>query len=268
MASGWVPGVMPDASSGVAPCTILFARKEVRALLARVGSLRRLLGCGGQAAPAPVPVLAAKSKLRAERGPGTNGPTCKPGPAIEWRPHGRAGDHMTQLRVNVFKNGRSAFLSLLREHNVKYLEEPPQPGMVRAASEVIYTSSQQCMSRAALRRSWSSGCEVERLEKWKSDAEGRHEVCVHRGLLRRVSLHLATGSRVAPPGLTGEHRARRRRNARALAWRGVPAWHRPCWRIALGRRRRYRPARPRGGSYAVDGAAAARWMCVPAAWAA
>jgi len=45
---------------------------------------------------------------------------------------------MTQLRVTLFKNGQAAFRSLLREHNIEFLEEPFEPGAVKASGEVLY----------------------------------------------------------------------------------------------------------------------------------
>jgi hypothetical protein len=45
---------------------------------------------------------------------------------------------MTGLRVNLFRNGRSAFLSLLREHKIEFIERPPMPGAIVASGDVIY----------------------------------------------------------------------------------------------------------------------------------
>jgi hypothetical protein len=44
---------------------------------------------------------------------------------------------MSQLRVNLFENGRSEFLSLLREHDIEFLERAPRPGAIMNAGEVI-----------------------------------------------------------------------------------------------------------------------------------
>jgi hypothetical protein len=44
---------------------------------------------------------------------------------------------MSQLRVNLFENGRSEFLSLLREHDSAFLERVPRPGAIMNAGEVI-----------------------------------------------------------------------------------------------------------------------------------
>jgi hypothetical protein len=44
---------------------------------------------------------------------------------------------MSQLRVYLFKNGRSDFLSLLRENGVEFNEHRPAPGVVMNAGEVI-----------------------------------------------------------------------------------------------------------------------------------
>ena len=44
---------------------------------------------------------------------------------------------MSQLRVHLFKNGRSEFLSLLRENGVEFSERYPTPGVVMNAGEVI-----------------------------------------------------------------------------------------------------------------------------------
>jgi hypothetical protein len=51
---------------------------------------------------------------------------------------------MTQLTVTLFRNGREAFLSLLSEHNIEYVEEPIEPGTIKASGEVI------CIVGAAL----------------------------------------------------------------------------------------------------------------------
>ncbi len=44
---------------------------------------------------------------------------------------------MSHLRVYLFKNGRTEFLSLLRENGVEFTEHHPTPGNVMNAGEVI-----------------------------------------------------------------------------------------------------------------------------------
>jgi hypothetical protein len=44
---------------------------------------------------------------------------------------------MSQIHVNLFENGRSEFLSLLREHDIEFLERASLPGTIMNAGEVI-----------------------------------------------------------------------------------------------------------------------------------
>lgn len=55
-------------------------------------------------------------------------------------------DPTTQLRVVLFRNGGKAFRSLLRQHEIDYVDEPVQLGVPMASGEAIYLAAAVAMA--------------------------------------------------------------------------------------------------------------------------